>query len=580
MRQKIGRGALSVALVCLFVPTVAFGATETTTEIGNTAIRANAAVAPTVPTDDYADVLAATAGTTNDTPVTQSTIENASALSYYNNDAQEIVTLNQDIDSLTGSGIIIYENSDVVIDLAGHAIENADASIYSIYSAGKCTIKDSVGGGKIEGVGNVICVDEGTFVIEGGTIASSGYATIIVKSEGTLEVDGGTISSPSICISATDGATVDIKDGDVKSTTTDDYCVEILDGATLNMTGGEVTNTSDGGAGILVATQSADKTTVANISGGTVTANYAVQVYSTSTDSSVAYPVTLNVSGSAVLSGTPSSEANPGTGVSVQGAGAAVNVTGGIVEGTVYGIAGNGTVGRGGTIVDISGGAITQTGTSEGAAVYLPQEGACTISSGDLTGTTGVEVISGTLKVTGGTITGTGEALAKDGTSGTYSEGVVPTGSAVTVIERTGYTNGAKVELSGGTMNSDKAEAVTAFAYDGTTVTDWAGAKDALAVTGGQYSDNSGLAYVPDGYTMKIESNGEWVVAKDAASTETETETTTTITEELVEASTSSESELAQTGDTMQELLAVASGGMALAVISMIAAGWIIRRRA
>lgn len=147
----------------------------------------------------------------------------------------------------------------------------------------------------------------------------------------------------------------------------------------------------------------------------------------------------------------------------IGGLGAKANIAATLSSSTNSTIMGNGQSGRdgqaynnGGTTINITEGAVI-TGPSDGFAMYLPQAGECTISGGTITAGTAIGVKSGTLNVKGGTITSTGNYVADPAAN---SDGISSTGSAISVDSNSAYSGNVKINISGGTLVSQKGDAV------------------------------------------------------------------------------------------------------------------------
>ncbi len=202
-------------------------------------------------------------------------------------------------------------------------------------------------------------------------------------------------------------------------------------------------------------------------------------------------------------------------GVYLFGEGAKVTVNDGAVIDTsgYYGISGNGTKtdsqNNGGTVIDINGGTITQTGVG-GGAIYHPQDGTLDISGNAvITGDSGIQMCSGEgviANITGGTITATGEDQRESKTG----DGFIPDGAAVSVVNRN-YPGGIpKMTISGGSFVSENSEAVMAYTWKDNKASDWAEANQYLSITGGTFSADP-TEYVASGYSVK-ESGGKYTV--------------------------------------------------------------------
>ena len=147
----------------------------------------------------------------------------------------------------------------------------------------------------------------------------------------------------------------------------------------------------------------------------------------------------------------------------IGGLGAEANIAATLSSSTNSTIMGNGQSGQpnqefnnGGTTINITEGAVI-TGPSDGFAMYLPQAGECTISGGTITAGTAIGVKSGTLNVKGGTITSTGNYVADPAAN---SNGISSTGSAISVDSNSAYSGDVKINISGGTLVSQKGDAV------------------------------------------------------------------------------------------------------------------------
>lgn len=102
-----------------------------------------------------------------------------------------------------------------------------------------------------------------------------------------------------------------------------------------------------------------------------------------------------------------------------------IDISGGEITGQNAAVITNGSTGRGGVVVNISGGTITAT-NPESTAVYLPGiNGEATITGGTITGATGVEIRAGKLHISGEpTIVGNGTFKAQANVSGGTTTGV------------------------------------------------------------------------------------------------------------------------------------------------------------
>lgn len=200
---------------------------------------------------------------------------------------------------------------------------------------------------------------------------------------------------------------------------------------------------------------------------------------------------------------------------------------GATISGKSFAISGNGGEGYGGTTININGGTIS---SSNDVAIYHPQDGALTITDGTITGTTALEVRSGTVNISGGKL----HATAAEYTCNPNGNGTTTIGAALAIAQHTTKQNIA-VTISGGTFTgvkaisesnpqqNDPAPQVTMSVTNGTfnggiTVVDVQGG----FISGGTYStvDENFGGYLQSGYAVKANS-GEPATYSVVAQTET-----------------------------------------------------------
>ena len=206
------------------------------------------------------------------------------------------------------------------------------------------------------------------------------------------------------------------------------------------------------------------------------------------------------------------------------GRGAELNVNKGAVltSTSSYAIGGNGGGTHGGTEINITGGTIEQRTTEavkSGTAIYHPQDGTLNISGNPtITGYTGIQLCSGegvVANITGGTVTATGEDARESKTS----DGVIPDGAAISIVNRD-YPGGTpKMNISGGTFVSQQSSAVLAYTWSNNSSSAWEEADQYLSITGGTYTNASNVtddpvsAYCPTGYAATKATDGNtWTV--------------------------------------------------------------------
>lgn len=189
---------------------------------------------------------------------------------------------------------------------------------------------------------------------------------------------------------------------------------------------------------------------------------------------------------------------------------AEVTVNGGIIKGSYYGIAGNGT--RHGTKITVNGGSVEALrGTDEGVAIFHPQEGTLNVTGGIISGyRTGIEIRSGVLTVSGGTIKCTSVKFEE----GPNGSGTTISGAAVAVSQH--VTNKPlKVNVNGGTLQGlyalyekdqqDTEVSGNSMEVTGGTLNGKVYSQNCSSfIKGGQFSDMDALAYLKDGANVNI----------------------------------------------------------------------------
>lgn len=182
----------------------------------------------------------------------------------------------------------------------------------------------------------------------------------------------------------------------------------------------------------------------------------------------------------------------------------------GTLKGSWYGISGNGS-NQNGTEITINGGNVLNNDPDgTGAAIYHPQTGTITINGGIIRGDLGIQLCAGNLSVvsiSGGVIEGTG----KDERTSKTSDGAVPDGAAVSVVNRAGYSSVPSVTITGGVFKSTHSEGLLAYTWSKDTASEWLEAKDHVKVSGGTF-DSDPSAFVEDNYRA-FASDGNYTVA-------------------------------------------------------------------
>lgn len=155
-------------------------------------------------------------------------------------------------------------------------------------------------------------------------------------------------------------------------------------------------------------------------------------------------------------------------GVHIAENGSQFNMSGGTIQITEnkFAIAGNGSAGYGGTIINISGDA--KVISEQTLAIFHPQDGTLTISgNAEISGPSAIQMKSGDLTISGTpTITATGTFVANPEPP---TNGAQPTGDAIFIVSQTNYTGDLNLNISGGTITSANGYAVREFVGSGTT---------------------------------------------------------------------------------------------------------------
>jgi hypothetical protein len=151
------------------------------------------------------------------------------------------------------------------------------------------------------------------------------------------------------------------------------------------------------------------------------------------------------------------------------------------IYGTYFAISGNGL--RHGTKVTIKDGTFKSTDSSEGLAIYHPQDGELKIEGGTFSGVeSAIEIRSGNLDISGGSFTSTSSTF----TSGPNGSGSTTVGAAIAVVQHTTGKN-IDVKISGGTFGTNASDGY-AF-YKDTKQDENDKGKITLSITGGTFKN-------------------------------------------------------------------------------------------
>ena len=194
-----------------------------------------------------------------------------------------------------------------------------------------------------------------------------------------------------------------------------------------------------------------------------------------------------------------------------------VTVEGGKVVGYYYGIVNNGTDDISNTKITITGGAVENTLTDDGAAIFNPGKGEVTVSGGSITGATGIEMRAGSLIVSGeATITATG----------TYKETATDSGSSIcgaaVALSPHVTNNQIEFDIQNGSFSGEKAfvQKTTNEAYTPSvsgTITDGKFDGDVEAesnvlqnfISNGTFSEELPVEYLDEGMAQLVETDSD-----------------------------------------------------------------------
>ena len=328
-----------------------------------------------IPKNVYADV------------VSVNSYEELKSLLSSNNDAK--------LESNIEASENLLVNRNIVIDLNGHTLNMNDKTLVSYATV---TIKDTSTNklGKLTSnksfvvqIGNSTITGE--LILDSGTIENNNYYG--VRNLGTLTINGGAIKASSYAVYNQGNTT--INDGLV-------YASDLLAfqnhiNSTLIMNGGTIKTDAD---------------------------YQALNLYGN---------CTATINDGQILAPTH------GTSHNGNGIGAFKNteltINGGLISSYGTAIMGNGSDSSSGASegtnakFNINGGKIISVA---GAGIYAPQiNGVTTITGGEISGTTGIEIRAGKLNITGGVITATSDLYEVTGNT----NGLTTTGAAISIVQ-------------------------------------------------------------------------------------------------------------------------------------------------
>ena len=144
-----------------------------------------------------------------------------------------------------------------------------------------------------------------------------------------------------------------------------------------------------------------------------------------------------------------------------------------------------------------------------GFGIYFPSSGTLTIDNSVINAKTmGVQVCAGSLNITGETaITVTGDAVPKTG-----NDGAIEDGSAISIVERTGYKGLNEIKVAGGKFTAKAGnKAVKAYKWESQTEGNFTEAAK-VSVSGGTFSSAVDKTLCADGYVPTTNTDGTYGV--------------------------------------------------------------------
>lgn len=153
-----------------------------------------------------------------------------------------------------------------------------------------------------------------------------------------------------------------------------------------------------------------------------------------------------------------------------------------------------------------------------GFGIYFPSSGTLTIDKSTINAKTmGVQVCSGTLNINAGSaITVTGDGVTK-----TENDGAIQDGTAISIVNRTGYKGLSNIVITGGTFTAKAGnDAIKAYDWNNAEKTESAFTKaDLVAVSGGTFSSEVKKDYLANGFRLTKTGESYGVTAKYIEST-------------------------------------------------------------
>lgn len=149
-----------------------------------------------------------------------------------------------------------------------------------------------------------------------------------------------------------------------------------------------------------------------------------------------------------------------------------------------------------------------------GFGIYFPSSGTLTIDNSKINAQTmGVQVCSGSLNISGA---GTAITVSGDGIDKTINDGAIEDGAAISIVERTGYKGLSEIKVSGGTFTAKAGnDAVKAYKWENQTASGFTQAAK-VAISGGTFSSAVDKSLCADGYIPTQNADGTYGVKEGA----------------------------------------------------------------
>ena len=149
-----------------------------------------------------------------------------------------------------------------------------------------------------------------------------------------------------------------------------------------------------------------------------------------------------------------------------------------------------------------------------GFGIYFPSSGTVTLENSKIKAKTlGVQICAGNLNVKGSDITVTAGPLEK-----AESDGAIEDGSAISVVDRTGYKGLGKVTIENGNFAAKSGnDAVEAYKWENKTESAFDNSKSIIAISGGHFTTDPTSYLAANRYTVASDKDGYSYMVTDQA---------------------------------------------------------------